>query len=106
MDQITVRDATQIGTMLIACGVFIQQARSTHIRVEQHEKRLTSVESLAATSAGLLAQAGRLLDKVDTRLDRHEREAPCKEHTATMGFINKEVERLRVQVDRIAGEDT
>jgi hypothetical protein len=81
--------------------VFIQQARTTHIRVEQHEKRLTSVEALAATSAGLLQQASKVLDRVDQRLDDHEREAPCKEHTATMGFLTKEVDRLQVQVDRV-----
>jgi hypothetical protein len=91
----------QFGTLLVAIGVFVNQTKTTRDLVEEQKKRLTEVEKQAASSALLLARATITMDKLEARLEAHERNSPCDAHTTTLKFIHDDQERQRTELDRL-----
>lgn len=94
---IVLRDIIQAVPMLVAVGAFVQQARSTNKAVERHEARIQEVERLAASTAGALARATMTLDRVEQRLERHEKDSPCAEHTTLLQVFREELALLRAE---------
>lgn len=102
MLEVYFRDVLQTGTLIFVAGAFVQQSRSTaqrateaNAKIEDHEKRLQESARDRALITATMARAIATQDRIEARLDRHEREFPCADHTATLKTLEKEVERLR-----------
>lgn len=94
--------ALQLLTVVFMAGVVVQQGRTNTQRMADaterlaaHEKAIAASEMDRARITTLLNSVAHTVERVERRLDEHERNSPCAEHTTLLKVFREELARIR-----------